>query len=530
MQKLKSRLKELLRRPRWRQEGQSLVIIAAAMIGLIAFVGLVTDVALVYVQYGHLRRAVDAAAVAAAGQMREGRYITEIANAATQTLTFHNLDPQEVNVFVPPYLDPDDPAGHYTEVCQDGILDNLLQWEDPDLCSSPPRKFVRVEARAMVNLAFLNIIGLHQIPLQTEAEGEAATLDVALVLDRSWSMAWDTSGCRDGDGNVLPLPCETITFACNATNPTISCQPMAQVLDAALGFMYRLQEPFDRAAIVTFDRWATTVVTMTTQIEDEVLAVLEGDTQKITVYDGEINCQRPVGAGGEGKEIWECGNTNLGAGLAYANNQFTHPLYRRDESVWVMIVLSDGGTNAALGVEDYCETDESCCPGDTRYAPDAPPYCRDGSADTRQCGAEYEEDCKPGGLADPNDWPAGWTYAPTEYDSDDFARDMADFAGLGQPDGNSIVIFSIGLGGDVTEYSQGGDPDAGEQVLRYVANVGYNGKFNEGAGDLCNVDVYGEDEVGLGKNCGNYYHAPKASELEQVFASIASRIFTRITR
>jgi hypothetical protein len=52
------------------QTGQALVILALGFVALCAFVGIVTDVSLLFVRYSTLRRAVDAAAVAAAGQMR----------------------------------------------------------------------------------------------------------------------------------------------------------------------------------------------------------------------------------------------------------------------------------------------------------------------------------------------------------------------------------------------------------------------------------------------------------------------------
>src|SRR3954469_14557328 len=52
------------------QIGQTIVIMAFGFIVLLAFVGIVTDVSLMFVRYTTLRRAVDAAAVAAAGQVR----------------------------------------------------------------------------------------------------------------------------------------------------------------------------------------------------------------------------------------------------------------------------------------------------------------------------------------------------------------------------------------------------------------------------------------------------------------------------
>lgn len=501
------------------------------MVALIAFAGIVTDTALVYVQYGHLRRAVDAAAVAAAGQMREGRYIDSLKDAARQTIVLHGLDVNEVTIRVPPYLGGSD---HYYQICG-GDLTGLLENEDPSMCSDPPRKLVKVTANSPVQLAFLRIIGFNSINLNAEAEGEAATLDVALVLDRSWSMAWDTPydsstmvgpnrdyACYD-DGDKTTFwntECFNNTNICNGSiTTTLTCERMNKVLDASLRFMDRLQAPFDRAALVTFDRYATTVVTMTTDLE-YVLDILEGDvpSQRITVYNEETPCRM---AGGD---IWECANTNLGMGMILANNQFTSSSLRRDDAVWVMIVLSDGSANAAVGVSGYCEDDDDCCPVDTRnIGSKSGPFCRDIYANTRHCGAENLSDCVLGGMDDSDDWPTSWTFAPTSYDADDFARDMADLIALKAPYGNQIVTFAIGMGGDVVDFKGDGDVDAGEQLLRYIANVGYNGEYNDDTSDLCKG-------VDSGTECGNYYYAPEAEDLDRIFEKIASRIFTRITQ
>src|SRR4051812_3324147 len=52
------------------QAGQSLVILAIGFLALLGFVGIVTDVSVLFIRYSTMRRAVDAAAIAAAGQMR----------------------------------------------------------------------------------------------------------------------------------------------------------------------------------------------------------------------------------------------------------------------------------------------------------------------------------------------------------------------------------------------------------------------------------------------------------------------------
>jgi hypothetical protein len=63
------------------------------------------------------------------------------------------------------------------------------------------------------------------------------------------------------------------------------------------------------------------------------------------------------------------------------------------------------------------------------------------------------------------------------------------------------------------------EPDTGEQLLRYIADVGDDG-------DPTTAPCA---PAGLGADCGNYYYSPTGSGLLEVFEAIASRIFTRIT-
>jgi len=53
-----------------------------------------------------------------------------------------------------------------------------------------------------------------------------------------------------------------------------------------------------------------------------------------------------------------------------------------------------------------------------------------------------------------------------------------------------------------------------------MANVGDEGSR---ANDQC-------DGIAPLENCGNYYYAPNASYLAQIFENIAGRIFTKISR
>lgn len=99
MMKIKQLTQHIIRRG---QVGQSIVILALGMIALLGFVGLTTDVSLMFVRYNNLRRAVDSAAIAAAGQVRQGSedaasdVITRASMAARQFIEFHGLNPRDV--------------------------------------------------------------------------------------------------------------------------------------------------------------------------------------------------------------------------------------------------------------------------------------------------------------------------------------------------------------------------------------------------------------------------------------------------
>ena len=86
----------ILKRLRNSQRGQSIILLALGFVALAAFVGLVTDISIMFVRYATLRRAVDAAAVAAAGQIREGSNYGTMAVAARQYVSMHGLEPRAV--------------------------------------------------------------------------------------------------------------------------------------------------------------------------------------------------------------------------------------------------------------------------------------------------------------------------------------------------------------------------------------------------------------------------------------------------
>ncbi len=185
------------RRFRRSQRGQSILLMAFAFMALIAFVGLVTDVALLFVRYAALRRAVDAAAIAAAGQIREGTNYGVVSVAAEQYLRLHNIDPQtilvetcETDIYswrqgTGAWEGDPHPEGTYPVVSDSMPETELCDWADP-------HKLVRVSAQIESPTTFLSLIGIGSITLEATSVSETAVLDVALVIDISESMSKET--------------------------------------------------------------------------------------------------------------------------------------------------------------------------------------------------------------------------------------------------------------------------------------------------------------------------------------------------
>jgi hypothetical protein len=633
------------------QVGQSVIMLAIALLMLIAFVGLVTDIALLFVRFSTLRRAVDSAAIAAAGQIREDSNYLKMVQAAYQFIELHGIGVTDINQI-------------FVETCD-------TTPGDPELCPASetelPRKLVRVTAQIESPTTFLSLLGLKTIILEAAAVGETAVIDMALVLDTSESMSeltcygdppvgTDEVNCygvndyADADleldvaDRVYPLPPGDTVLAtssvyrfswggprkqydtypndqnwgyyCNDPNgdgyfDDLVCNPFKNVRTAAANFIDRMDfVRGDRVAVVTFDRYAlvryadceytnpfspqlgckNTVANGYTEdqswsgypmISDKQTAreILIGDIthtnpmrRGVGVYVQQdddawffadkwdycwINAddERSLAEGGaialytsgDISVVAQCGNTNLGGGIEVANSVLaggSEGRWKNPASVWVMVLLTDGAANASI---EYPEIEVTYpfgfCP-DSTIAPfldldDDAPLCRDKNAFTRHI---YDDDGDDGVM---------------RYDADDYARDRADMAGLADK-GNFIAMFAIGLGKEMIDGSPATQPWHGEALLRYIADVGDNG-VRDGTGDrelLYNVDSgdyemisdpnpasaseceniphgdyskFGTDEW-KDPSCGNYFFAPDPNNLEPIFAEIASRMFTRVTR
>jgi hypothetical protein len=527
------------------ERGQALILIALAFVGLAGFVGLAVDAGILFTQVGHLRRAVDSAALAAANQFREGRSANDIELSADEFVQLNSISPTDTHVFI----------------CTAYFSGAPITMNDATLCPAPgdpPRKFVRVTATMPVDFAFLPIIGFDRINISANAVSEAASIDLVLTIDNSSSMAYDlcdNGWDDDGQGGGGPLtPGDPELDDCNGypdiTNEKVGsladsdiprcnlnrfltdpdpgieadlrrsdCHPFEEVRDASLALLARMRFPYDRMAVVTF-----------AQLAQEQIS-LQAGTNAIDVGNVlnamEVMDDPPVGIDPCHLEIGDprgCTNTNTAEGLRYAGNEFG--LYKRDEAVWIVIILSDGGANAGLQTGGAASDPDSwICPNTTGFVGMPTwiqPFCRDIDGDTRH------------------------TSSSDEYDADDAARDMADFVGC--PDsmspvmpaacadpGQGAVIFSIALG-RLTIQSQACHPfyggaceqDLGEQLMRYIAGVGDDGDPDTPASrDPCNGVP--PSTIADPNSCGNYYFSPTGSGLMEVFEAIASRIFTRLT-
>ena len=186
-------------RARSMERGQVLVLMIIAFTALLAFVGMVTDIGAVYITFTQLKRAVDSAAVAAANNIKNPNLTyterkTQITEAAREMLAFHNVT---------------DIASLEAYTCEDTGLPAEFDEACPDTdAGESARKLAWVQATQNVPVYFLSLFGIESVPLTTRSIGEAATVDLVIVIDSSESMANATPGYVPGNFN--PATCEPI--------------------------------------------------------------------------------------------------------------------------------------------------------------------------------------------------------------------------------------------------------------------------------------------------------------------------------
>lgn len=239
--------------PSNRSKGQVLVLFAFAIVVMILFVGLAIDAGSVYTTYGQLKRAVDAASVAAANnfkRLESGMSITDRINqmkvVAAEAINMHNIAVESSNVTL--YICDADGDGQ-----RDASLQTLAPQfyaRCPDTVFYSPRKLVYVKGSITAPIYFFRLIGLQGVPLSTDSTSEAAAVDVVLVIDVSESMGINTYGPLGLANKYDPDSASTTPVGCNLTN---TCHPLLEAKEAAKAFVDRMFDGYDRVSVVTFD-------------------------------------------------------------------------------------------------------------------------------------------------------------------------------------------------------------------------------------------------------------------------------------
>jgi len=536
------------------EKGQVLVIVALTFIGMVAIIGLAIDMGYMYISYARLRRAVDAAALAASGEFKRNYTAAALQGAAEQLLylNLNGVDTADTSIF--PYKK--------TETCdtvaaENGLLpvkDNLdaLVAIDPVVCTDPLKKIVRVEVTQNVSTFFLSIVGISTFPIGVTSIAEAATVDVVLAIDTSDSM---TYGWPDepkvGDDRNPKL--------CNEDDPggadgyPGSCFPFQDVKIAADLFLNNLYFPYDRVGVVTFDRYATMKLPLTDEYSDIHnvvinLEVYEGTNKcpyyrddrpgapwdypaaETDAFNNPINpCRLHDNASSEtyvsmdcplfygpigDEDASSCPTTNIGDGVALAGSILTgdytsaesyYPVpvdgwpQVREDSLWVLLLLTDGASNSG-----HDESGGAICPAAYNHYFWTGALCRDDDVLTRHCYDAGDLDCLNA------TYPPGTVSSvdPTNYDPDDRARDMFDIVAA-----NYTLTFTIGMG-DAQRATSGWDINGtppGETLLKYGA---FGTTTHESGGGLK----------------GLYYFGNDPADLTRIFLEIANNLATRINQ
>jgi hypothetical protein len=501
-----------------KERGQAIILVAFGLIGLVAMVGLVIDTGIMFIEYGKLKRGVDAAAIAAAQQYRSvsgGSTLDAIAlvDAAKNYLQLNQSDVADADIVV--------------HSCEDAVVADRPAQCNPDPIGNPKanRKLVTVAASKYVTFGFLRVIGINGTTISTNSTGEAAALDLVLVIDTSASMAYATTGSYN-----VSDPGDDPTV-CNVSN---TCQPMKTVKDVALSFIDTMYFPYDRVAIVTMtsqtpggDRTPMQLIPLTAD-KATVQAAISGikvfqprvcdgtDTigtclyyDPVTSVFGGTLCQIYQNHASEATaDPSSCPSSNVGGTLLRAASALSDPVNGRPQSFWVVVALMGGPANSTDVNLTY---PNGFCPENT-WLPGFGPWCRDRYPTVRHSSTATASYTNPINNI---------TKTISIYDADDYARDMADqLAGLTSQTG--VTIYTIGLGQQVedTNTVAAGQPAAAENLLQYIAECA-----GEHSPDDCRTPISNPVLVH-----GQYFFAPTGSALANIFELIANNIATRISQ
>jgi hypothetical protein len=541
-------MKTMLKKIRKNSErGQAIILIAFAIVGLVAIVGLMIDGGILLIEYARLKRGIDSASIAAASQFRKNFVADDLKTAGEEFLKFNQSD-ADVTIFT---------------------CDIPNTTHDATLCSNPPRKLVRITASRYVEFGFMRVVGMNGTRIEATSVGEAASVDLVLVIDTSSSMAYDTvdyntiiNGVKqdnDPASTIDPVnfPGDNVVV-CNTQLPGSlgngRCEPLGQIIDVAVNFVQDqlLFYPYDQVAIVASteqtpggnrnpvlvlpfnNNYNESTHTATTEIQSAIRSlrvfqpVLCGTPAAATdslggcvrfnedtaTYD-KIGCDRYPAPG----DTSACGSSNFGGSLRMAGAQFDTA---RQESFWVAIALIGG---PATATDSVTGKPTGFCPPATWSASPALSTgrsCRDYDTNSINDGFiptnfVWTDATRHNFTVDTSTDPDTVTF-PANYDADDYARDAADYV-TSRVSGQGATLYSICLGNLCRSQDATGtniaptraDPWSGDHLGEYIA---------EHSGDSANNNA----------NSGLYRYSSTASGLSAIFSDIANNIFTRISQ
>jgi hypothetical protein len=207
-----------------KNRGQALVILALSFMAILAFVGFAVDAGSLYITYTQLKRAVDAAALAAADNIKvhspgetEAQRRTKIYAAAVEMLKLNQASNlSSIKVYL---CDDANKPAEFASTC-------------PNLAAGQSaRKLAWVQATQDSPVYFLRLFGIQNVPITVSSVGEAATLDMVLVFDTSGSMASSTDCGTDNTCTPNYNPINFDPAQCNANN---DCYMMALIRSPSL--------------------------------------------------------------------------------------------------------------------------------------------------------------------------------------------------------------------------------------------------------------------------------------------------------
>lgn len=496
-----------------RRSGQIMVLFALMLVAMLAFTGLALDGARLYMARNRLQHALDGAALAAANQFRIGRTMSAIRQAAQDFLVAQGFEVTQIQVYT-----CDDPGPYIDE-----------------LCTTPRRKLVRVDAEVSVPMTFMRLLGWSEASLGASATGEAASVDLVLIIDSSESMAYDTPMMLASGNPIVCIPTDSPNPnpACprpqkpHFCNPADQCVPFRFVRQAALDFASQMYYPYDRVAVISFDRHARLHLDLN---GGDNLSAVQNAILSIQVYDPSGSSDTAMCAGmdcsggncqpvlpkepGVGVDPRPCPSSNVAGALRLAYNVLaTQGRPGETGSLWAVVLLSDASPNATDPLDGFPQglcprySSDPAPPDPTWYwwDPGQRPFCQDGNFEERHPSNH------------------------SRYDAEDMALDMLDVL-----KDAGVVIFSIGYGDLMHNLNvapgEGRDRDLGEKFMRYAAD--YTDGDNQKACLESGSDWFDPWAVWKpqGQSCSNYFYAPDTSALGEIFREIARRIFTRISR